>query len=205
MTASVAALFVQRDGIYWNRPDLDAWDEERDARLYAGSLPVVAHPPCSRWCQLAPVNQARYGQKIGDDGGCFAFALETVRRCGGVLEHPASTLAWPRFGLIEPVRGAWSRCIDGGWTTEVSQGVYGHPARKLTWLYYVGEAPPPLLDWGLIEPTAQCGHKAGHNNRRVLGKREASATPPAFAELLLNLARSARAQTGPPSSHSSAR
>lgn len=46
---TIAALYVQRNGIYWNRPDIDAWDEQRDARLYDGPLPVVAHPPCQRW------------------------------------------------------------------------------------------------------------------------------------------------------------
>jgi hypothetical protein len=32
---------------------------------------------------LARVNQARYGHKVGDDGGCFAAALDAVRRWGG--------------------------------------------------------------------------------------------------------------------------
>ena len=60
----VAALFVQPDGCYSSAPEVDLWDEARDARLYAGPHPVVAHPPCARWCQLAPVNQARYGLAI---------------------------------------------------------------------------------------------------------------------------------------------
>ena len=49
----IAALYVQRGGIYWDLPDVDPWDEARDARLYAGPWPVVAHPPCARWCRLA--------------------------------------------------------------------------------------------------------------------------------------------------------
>ncbi len=32
----VAALYVQRGGVYWDLPDVDPWDEERDARRYAG-------------------------------------------------------------------------------------------------------------------------------------------------------------------------
>jgi hypothetical protein len=32
----IAALFVMPDGPYANRPDVDAWDESRDARKYAG-------------------------------------------------------------------------------------------------------------------------------------------------------------------------
>lgn len=198
MAEQVAALYVQTNGAYFNRPDVDPWDERRDARRYAGPFPVVAHPPCSRWCMLAHVNQARYGQKIGDDGGCFAHALSAVRQFGGVLEHPASTIAWRVFGLVEPVRGAWIRCLDGGWVTEVAQVQYGHPARKLTWLYYVGDSAPVSLDWGISEAEAQCGHDGARANKRVLGKREASATPPAFRELLVSMAKGARVTTSAP-------
>lgn len=85
----IAALFVDRAGIYASVPGVDTWDESRDARLYAGPHPVVAHPPCTRWCRLAGLVEARWGYKRGDDGGCFASALASVRKWGGVLEHPA--------------------------------------------------------------------------------------------------------------------
>ena len=45
----VAALYVETNGVYYGLPDVDPWDEERDARLYDGPWPVVAHPPCARW------------------------------------------------------------------------------------------------------------------------------------------------------------
>ena len=45
----VAALFVETDGTYFGVPGVQPWDEPRDARTYAGPLPVVAHPPCQRW------------------------------------------------------------------------------------------------------------------------------------------------------------
>jgi hypothetical protein len=97
----IAALFVARDGEYWDRPDVDAWDIERDARKYAGPHPVVAHPPCQLWVNFAALNYKRYGgehNKPGNDLGCFESALASVRRWGGVLEHPANTNAWKAHG-----------------------------------------------------------------------------------------------------------
>jgi hypothetical protein len=79
----IAALFVDAKGCYAGLPDVDAWDEKRDARLYPGPYPVVAHPPCSRWCRLAGLVEARWGHKRGEDGGCFASALASVRKWGG--------------------------------------------------------------------------------------------------------------------------
>lgn len=191
----IAALYVQTGGAYYGLPDVDPWDEARDARLYAGPHPVVAHPPCSRWCQLAHMNQARYGHRVGGDGGCFESALASVRRWGGVLEHPAFSYAWPAFGLPTPTR-AWSRTLgDPGWVCEVSQSAYGHPARKLTWLYYVGPNPPSL-DWSERTPTAQVSFCGNHGDSPLprLSKRAASATPSSFRNALIAMARSARRQ-----------
>lgn len=190
----IAALFVQKGGCYFGLPDVEPWDEARDARLYAGPWPVVAHPPCSRWCQLAHVVQARYGHRVGDDGGCFASALSSVRAWGGVLEHPARSLAWPRHGLRKPPSMGWSRDLfENAWVCEVSQRAYGHRARKLTWLYFVGESPP-ALDWSRPAPAAQVSFMQNHGNSPLprLSKKSASATPPAFRDALLSIARTAR-------------
>lgn len=192
----VAALYVETNGVYTADPSIDAWDEARDARCYAGPLPVVAHPPCSRWCQLAYVIQKRWGHEVGDDGGTFEAALAAVRRYGGVLEHPAYSYAWARYGLPRPQKGGgWSTTLlDEGWVCEVSQAAYGHPARKLTWLYYVGDVPPAELDWSRPEPTAIVSNCANHFVRdlpRIL-KADAARTPPAFRDALLSLARNSR-------------
>ena len=32
----IAALFVEHGGVYYGMPNVDPWDEERDARKYAG-------------------------------------------------------------------------------------------------------------------------------------------------------------------------
>lgn len=189
---SVAALFVESGGVYFGQPSIEPWDVTRDARLYAGPHPVIAHPPCSRWCQLAYIIQARYGHKVGDDGGMFEAALAAVRKYGGVLEHPAFSYAWARYDLPKPLAGAgWMRGLhDEGWVCELSQAAYGHAARKLTWLYYVGEAEPIELRWDRPEPTAIVSNCANHHVRdlpRIL-KAEAARTPEAFRDDLLRLA-----------------
>ena len=193
----IAALYVYADGPYASVPDCDVWDVARDARGYDGPYPVVAHPPCSRWCQLAAINEKRYGQKRGDDGGCFAHALSCVRRFGGVLEHPALSLAWSRFDLPRPSpSGGWQRGMCGGWSCHVEQGQYGHAARKATWLYAFGVELPDLR-WGKAQDcdaiVSWCGNhnSAAMEGKRRISKREASLTPPAFLDVLVTMARSA--------------
>jgi hypothetical protein len=193
--AMVAALYVKRGGPYW-LDGVDPWDEERDARLYAGPLPVVAHPPCSRWCRLAGLVEARWGHTRGDDGGCFEAALRAVRTWGGVLEHPAYSDAWAHFGLGRPDRrGGWQRTIDGGWTCQVEQSRYGHPAKKATWLYAVSRHAPPEMRWGYTHDSTSkalvswCGNHVKDGERRPrVGKAIASETPLAFRDALLDIA-----------------
>lgn len=190
---TIAALYVEADGIYQGLPGVEVWDKTRDARLYTGPWPVVAHPPCARWCQLASVNEARYGHRIGEDYGTFEAALKAVRTYGGILEHPAYTLAWDHYDLPVPLRGCWTGSLwDDGWVTEVSQSAYGCPARKRTWLYLHGDPLP--LDWRdapgelVVGAGVYVGEAAG---RGRLQKKHASSTPPAFRDMLLSLARSA--------------
>lgn len=194
----IAALYVQADGCYANLPGVDPWPEARDARLYAGPHPVVAHPPCARWCQLAPVNQARYGHKVGDDGGCFASALAAVRQWGGILEHPALSRAWAAFNLPRPPSsGGWVRGFCGGWAAHVEQRQYGHRARKATWLYAFGVDLPSLL-WGKgPAPEAWISADRPRHELAAIGihqlqKRETAATPIPFRDLLISIAETAK-------------
>jgi hypothetical protein len=194
----IAALFVETGGRYFGMPNVDPWDVTRDARKYDGELPVVAHPPCFLWVNLAAVNWKRYQRERpawypgGTDGGCFASALASVRRCCGVLEHPAGSWAWNHFDLQRPDRldsWSWNWNRPNEWTCEVWQSAYGHAARKRTWLLYVGSRPPIHLDWRREPGT----HQVGWFDRikPTLSKKAASATPPSFAAMLLKLAASA--------------
>ena len=195
---TVAALFVEARGAYGQLPDVELWDEARDARTYAGPHPVVAHPPCSRWCRLAGLVEARWGHKRGEDGGCFAAALAAVRRWGGVLEHPAYSDAWAAHGLTRPPSAAGWHAADfeGGWSCYVEQGRYGHPAKKATWLYACG-VELPTLRWGHIADrypgvVSWCRNRFPEDTRPRVGKKAASATPPEFRDVLISMARSAQ-------------
>jgi hypothetical protein len=194
--STVAALYVDEAGVYSGLEGVEVWGESRDARLYSGPYPVVAHPPCNKWSPLAYINQSRLpNYVVGDDGGCFQAALWAVREFGGVLEHPAYSLAWKRWEMPVPKRGWRSAIHDDSvvWTTEVDQGVYGHRARKRTWLYYVGDDPPPL-DWSVSESDVIVSgflHRKGTDESRRVRPAEASRTPEAFRDVLLAMARSA--------------
>lgn len=192
---SVAALFVDtKRGPYPALLGLEAcWDERRDARTYEGPGPVIVHPPCAVWCKLAKLNERRWGKKVGEDGGMFSAALTLVRKLGGVLEHPAHSLAWPAFGLHRAKRGEWLEA-GGVWVTEVHQVAYGHEARKPTWLLYCGARPPFDLNWDSPTPTHQIGGgiNTGHRQYPRLPDWKTHLTPEPFARELIRLAEWSR-------------
>ena len=195
----VAALYVQPKGCYVGLPGVDAWDEARDARKYTGPHPVVAHPPCARWSRLARFCEVRHGLKVGADGGCFAAALHAVRTYGGVIEHPAFSKAWAHFGLPRPdtKQAGWQPGACGGFSCYVEQGRYGHAVKKATWLYVFGVEfnDLPELNWGHTPDSRGTISKnqdwrGGMDKwRDTTGHRVANATPEAFREVLLSIAR----------------
>jgi hypothetical protein len=212
----IAALFVSRKGPYWNRSDVDAWDESRDARKYAGPWPVLAHPPCQRWGRYwSGGPSAKVRRKLGDDEGCFESALAAVRCWDGVLEHPEASHAFKRYGIPTPPKsGGWiPNPPYRAWVCCVEQGHYGHPARKATWLYYANansDTRPPELIWGPskgVRLDEGFHSKAERDAARAAGRAPVKrlstvqniVTPPAFAELLISLAT---LSTPPPSEQS---
>lgn len=201
------ALYTDPLGPY---PKLcEAWDVTRDARLYEGPAPVVAHPPCG------PYSQQRHNYR-GCEHDCAPRALEQVRRFGGVLEHPAKSTFWDQAGLPKPTskgaHGLLSSAPDdfGGFTLEVNQVEWGHPARKPTWLYVVGvgylrcavlynQRPYPGR-----APTHWCsGNRRNKNGGsvpagiKVCSAQQRRRTPQAFAEFLLRIASYATGAPAP--------
>ena len=135
---TIAALYVETGGGYFNLPGVEPWDEARDARAYPGPHPVVAHE----------------GWSVAD----------------------------------------W----QGGWTCRVEQGHYGHEAQKPTWLY-AAHVDLPSLIWGRSSPEIPA-HRSERWRARVakdgvcvlLSRKDRAATPPAFRDMLLSIARTAR-------------
>ena len=193
----ISALFVETNGCYFGLDGVDPWDIIRDARLYNGENPVVAHPPCQLWGRFAHVNYKRWGgehNRPANDGGCFESALASVRRCGGVLEHPAFTDAWKAYNLPRPQAGKWIN-VGLDWVCEVWQSAYGHKARKRTWLLYCGDQMPPDMRWDRPDGTHQIGQhdqRGKERNKPTISGKAASATPPEFRDALIYLAKIAR-------------
>src|SRR5262249_42246380 len=145
--------------------------------------------------------------------GCFEAALHAVWRFGGVLEHPAHSAAFARYGLPKPITTqGWTLDLNGGASCYVEQGRYGLPVKKATWLYaYNCELPD--LRWGHVpdargaEPNGPFGGMDSWRDRwaKPTGLEDAnswwkahqhdglrSATPPEFRDVLLAMARTAR-------------
>lgn len=184
----VAALYIDERGPYPKLLGADAcWGVTRDARLYLGPHPVVAHPPCGPWGSFAHLCVS-----LAQDPDLGMRAVDQVRRYGGVLEHPRGSRLWDAARLPKPgeIPDPW-----GGRTYEVDQLHWGHVAHKRTWLYVVGGPMPPSPPFPDRQPTHDLmggrGRNAGADRR---GLKEASKelrrrTPVAFAEMLVHLAR----------------
>ncbi len=201
----IAALYVEKNGVYYGLPGVDPWDEERDARKYQGPHKVIAHPPCQRWGRYwsGGPNPKSPRRILGDDNGCFASALWSVRTYGGVLEHPEASHAWSYHLIPKPPKaGGWVSANDlwGGYTCCVEQGNYGHAARKATWLYIVGIEPKDLV-WGKSVGKARMDE--GYRSKGVatqarlngavpikrLSSVERLSTPIAFRDALIELVK----------------
>lgn len=207
---SIVALFVRTGGHYFNLPGVEPWDKERDARRCFKRKPAVAHPPCQRWGKMyfgqpLAISKGAEKKRLGDDDGCFLYALWHVRFHGGVIEHPKGSKAWEYFGLpIPDENGGWTDPDEyGGRSCCVEQGRYGHYARKPTYLYAVG-IDYPELDWGVSEPRLdpKVIERMGLERAKRLGEVGAKGggkdsparidTPPQFRDLLISMARSVK-------------
>lgn len=177
----IAALYVRRDSIYKTIPGVECWDVDRDARNYPGGMPVIAHPPCRGWGRMR-----QFSHHTPEEKSLGILAVEQVRQNGGVLEHPEQSTLWSAAALPSPGR------IDahGGFTLVLDQCQFGHPARKRTWLYIVGLTPSTVPNFPIYlgEPDSVVRPAKNGRGARIISKKWREATPPAFAEWLVDLA-----------------
>ncbi len=183
----VAALYIDPRGPYPRMEWVDCWDAERDATNYAGPFPVVAHPPCGPWSKLRHLYR-------GDEHALGLVAFQQVRKWGGVLEQPEGSRLFDAAGApTHPGKyDAW-----GGRMIKVNQCDWGHVARKPTWLYTIRIDHLGITMPKHCEPTHWCsGGGTGRGKTppgiKVCSAQQRRRTPPAFAEWLVELARSVR-------------
>lgn len=192
MVDLVAVLFARADSNYKLIPGCDVYDIERDARTWPGGAPVVAHPPCRAWGRLRALAKPRDGER-----DLAIFAVDQVRRFGGVLEHPVASQLWPVAGLPRP----GSRDSFGGFTLPILQSAFGHRADKPTLIYVCGCEPGevPLIPLRLGQATHVIAQMRSRRDgsrlrkgdprwRPEVSKAEREHTPPALASWLVDLA-----------------
>lgn len=179
---TVAILCASPRSVYTRMAGVEVYTPERDAWTFRGGMPVVAHPPCRVWSRYTR-HQAKPGP---DEERLGIWCAAAVEANGGILEQPAHSHLWARLGLPEPgLRARWE-----AWSTCVWQAWWGYPMRKATWLYFRG-IPPPLVRTPLrLHPAG--GDRAAEKR---MSDAQRSATTPAFAEWLVELAR--RSRVGP--------
>ena len=188
--AKVAVLFARADSHYKTLPNVEVYDMERDARTYDGPWPVVAHPPCRSWSVAKAFAKPQPGER-----DLAPWAVEQVRKWGGVLEHPKGSALWGHCNLPAPGK----RDEFGGWTKPILQMWWGHRAEKPTLLYIVGIEPGelPAFPLALGEAPRVLFNKRGLRSgmpgfRTECTRAEREHTPPDLARWLVDLASRCR-------------
>ena len=185
---TIAVLFAREDSIYKSINNLDVFDINRDALNYQGPNPIIAHPPCRGWGCLRMFSHATPEEK-----SLGIWAVDQIRRVGGVLEHPRGSTLWKACGLPKPGPATDSY---GGFSLSIDQWWWGHRAQKPTWLYVCGCAkssvPSMPLKFGTAPNvvTNRHGLRSGMPGyRKEITKREKDSTPLELAKWLCKLAR----------------
>lgn len=182
----ITVLYVRRDSQYKKYSNVDCYDIDRDARLYAGSNTVIAHPPCRGWGRLRGLAKPRDGEKE-----LAIQAVQVVRTNGGILEHPESSDLWRHCELPRPHPNKITIDQYGGFTFPVAQHWFGHKARKNTWLYICGIRPDQLPDFPLHLGEAMYLISSGKRTKswkKEVTKAEREHTPTLLIEWLLTCA-----------------
>ena len=180
----IAVLFAREDSIYKLMPECDVWDKTRDALSWPGGASVIAHPPCRLWGRLRTFANVVPGEKE-----LAVWAVDQVRKWGGVLEHPFGSTLWEFCGLPR----AGKRDEFGGWTATFPQFWLGHKAEKATHFYIVGCEPDeaPQIPMVFREPQYVVQTRKRADYRPHIPKADRERTPFEAARWLISIATKA--------------
>ena len=150
-------LFCRDDSAYKKRSSWDVYDKERDALSFKEDSPIVAHPPCRTWGQLAHMafNATPNESKLA------LWAIKKIRKNGGILEHPDGSKL---FKTDLPDAGMFPDEY-GGFTILIDQYDFGHVAHKMTKLYFCGLKKAQLPD---LPPRDMSEHFCENGKKRSI-------------------------------------
>jgi hypothetical protein len=117
-------LFTRKNSIY-KKLGHDCYDKERNAYNCPRYKPVLAHPPCRTWGNLAHFTKLT-DEEIIEEQDLARFAISLVNKNGGIVEHPKMSKLWKTAD------------ISKGILLGIQQKDFGHRAYKDTYLYIVG-------------------------------------------------------------------
>lgn len=172
----VAVLCVAPKSIYRSLHGVECYDRNNDVRTFAGGMPVVAHPPCRTWSAYC----AHQAKPLPGEKDLGPLCVEWLKKCGGVLEHPAHSRLFRHCGLPLP---GWTSRSDL-WSAEVLQAWWGDTRTKTTWLCFCGISPLDV-QW----PLRLHDPRGDRRRWQVMSTTQRSATNPNFAKWLVETAR----------------
>lgn len=176
-TKIVAILCAARNSIYKEFKHVEVFDIDRDARRFNGGVPVVCHPPCRAWSAFC----AHQAKPLLGEKDLAPMCVDKLRENGGVLEHPAHSRLWKYLGLPRPGEPEKNQL----WSLAVQQSWWGDSRSKKTWLLFAGISPDKLPDI----PFRNHNPKGDTERWNRMSKTQRAATPRAFAEWLIEVAR----------------
>lgn len=176
----IPVLFVQQNSNYYNFDYFDCFDEKRNALTSQAREPLIAHPPCRKFSKLRSLSNAPTKEKQ-----LAFFALEKIRRFGGILEHPKSST------LFKTGNFKLDGSIDdyGGFLRVVNLSDFGFQAVKPTMLYFVGltpkQLPPFPLNFNAITHVISTSYK--YSEKKELSRNKRSETPIQMIEYFIQV------------------
>ena len=180
----IAALCVSHTSIYKKLPNIECWDQKRDAAKFSGGMPVVAHPPCRAWSAFTAHQTVDVEPEEMELG---IHCCDMLKQNGGVLEQPAHSRLFQAGSLPEP-GDAGSKDL---FSLQVDQSWWGYALKKGTWLCFSG-VDPEFIE--LVMPTNRTDIPESKKLWNTFSKHQRSTTTLWFAEWLCMVARASSKQ-----------